>query len=234
MRNLVLAFIVIALAAPIAGRTASKLDDPIRGELRIDDPRSLPSCASGMAVDQLARATDLPVGFEASPDCWLSPRSRTPGASSGSLTGMSVREAFDRLIASMPMYSWKELNGVVVVRPTTAWADSDDFLNQPVQPFAVTNAHADDVLHTALRAVTPSLFLPHVDVPRSGQLSGQSMTVKFPGGTLLDAFNTIVGAHGAAQWQVGYGDGRAQVLLSTLAFPGDSVMAPAANPHRHR
>jgi hypothetical protein len=231
---MVLAFIGVALAAPIAAQTVSKLDGPIRGEFRIDDPRSLHSCASGVAVDQLARAANVLVGFETTRDCRPSPRVRTAGASSETMTGMSVREAFDHLIASMPMYSWKELNGVVVVRPKTAWADPDDLLNQPVQPFEVTNERADDVLHTVLRAVTPSLFLPHEDVPRSGQLVDHSMTVTFPGGTLLDAFNTIVGAHGSAQWQVGYVDGRAMVYLGTLVFPGDSVMAPAALPQPHR
>ena len=120
MRKMVLAFLGVTLAAPIAAQTASKLDDPIRGEFRIDDQRSLHACASGMAVDQLARAADVLVGFETTRDCWLSPRSRTAGASSETMTGMSVRTAFDHLIASMPMYSWKELNGVVVVRPTPA------------------------------------------------------------------------------------------------------------------
>jgi hypothetical protein len=48
MRTILL---VVTLAAPIAAQHASTLDDPIREEFRIDDPRSLLPCASGMAVD---------------------------------------------------------------------------------------------------------------------------------------------------------------------------------------
>ena len=176
----------------------------------------------------------VPVGFENTPDCWLTPRSLRAGAGSDIVTGMSARQVFDHVIASMPMFSWKALNRVVVVRPTSAWADPNDLLNQRVQPFEATNEYVDDVLHAVLRAATPSLYIPHEDVPRSGELVNHSMTLVFSGGTMLDALNAMVRAHGSAEWHVGYIDGGAYVLVNTLAFPGDQVMAPAALPQSRR
>jgi hypothetical protein len=100
--------LVVTLASPIAAQHARTLDDPIREEFRIDDPLSLHPCAGGMAVDQIARAAQVPVGFENTPDCWLSPRSLRAGAGGDTIAGMSARQAFDRLIASMPMFSLVE------------------------------------------------------------------------------------------------------------------------------
>lgn len=227
-------FLVVTLVMPVFAQNLTTLDDPIREDVRIDNPRFLPPCAGGMAVDQIARAAHVLVGFENTEDCAPGPRSLKAGAGSESISGMSARLAFDRWIVSRPMYSWKPLNGMVVFRPTTAWANADNVLNQTVQPFRVTNEHVDDILHTALRAATPSLFIPHEDVPRRSTLASHSMTVAFAGGTLLDALNAIVLAHGGAEWEVGYTGNRAHIVVSTVGFPKDSVMAPTALPQSHR
>jgi hypothetical protein len=218
MRTALSALLVVTLAAAIEAQQPLTLDDPIREELRIDNPRFVDPCASGQAVDQIARAAHMLVGFESTPDCWLCPRSLWAAPDGDILTGMSARQAFDHLIASMPTDSWKALNGIVVVRPTSAWNDPDNLLNQPVQPFEATNEHVVDILHAVLRATTPPLFLPHQDLPRSGELVNHSMTVVFPGGTMLDALNAVVRAHGSAEWQVGYASGFARIVVSTLAF----------------
>jgi hypothetical protein len=234
MRTILRASLVILLAAPMAAQKASTLDDPIPGEIRIDSPRSLHPCAGAQAVDQIARAAHMLVGFENAQGCWLAPRSRWAHPDGDKLTGLSPRLALDHVIAAMSSHLWRTVNGIIVVRPTTAWADPDDFLNQPVQPFEATNALVDEILHTALRAATPSVLLPHEDVPRHGALVSHSMTVQFSGGSMLDALNAIVGAHGSAEWEVGYSGNLAYVKVSTLAFPKDSVMAPAALPKPHR
>jgi hypothetical protein len=134
----------------------------------------------------------------------------------------------------MTSYSWKTVNGVVVVRPGAAWTNPDDFLNQTVQAFVATDESVDEILHTALRVATPSLLIPHEDLPRVGKLVSHSMTVEFSGGTVLDALNAILRAHGSAEWEVGYTGNHAMVVLSTLAFPKDSIMAPAALPRPRR
>jgi hypothetical protein len=234
MRTILPAVLVITLATPLVAQQASTLDDPIPGELRIDSPRSLHPCAGGQAVDQVARAAHVLVGFENGQDCFPGPRSLRADTDAENLTGLSARLAFDNVIASMTSYSWKTVNGVVVVRPRAAWTNPDYFLNQTVQPFVATDESVDEILHTALRAATPSLLIPHEDLPRVGKLASHSMTVEFSGGTMLDALNAIVRAHGSAEWEVGYTGNHAMVVLSTLAFPKDSIMAPAALPRPRR
>src|SRR5438309_958272 len=93
---------------PLAGQQPSSLDRPIQGDVRVADPRALHSCSSGLAVDHLARAAHVFVGFENTPDCPPSPRSRRPDENSETLTGLTVRQAFDHLIGLMPEFSWKE------------------------------------------------------------------------------------------------------------------------------
>jgi hypothetical protein len=228
---MLLGLLVTVLAQTVAAQNASKLDDPIGGECRIDNPRFLHPCNSGMAIDQLARKANVLVGFENTPDCQPSGRSLKAGATSEILTGMSARQAFDHLMTLMPMYAWKEMNGVVVVRPKAAWDNPRDLLNLPTNPFDATNARVDDVLHVLLHAVTPSVFIPHEDVPRPQGPINRPVAVVFSGGTMLDALNAIARAHGGIGWQLGYPSRHnAVITLNTLEFSGDSVIAPVAVP----
>lgn len=233
MRHLIPVFAVCLVAAPLAQQRASTLDDPIPGTFQMATLSAAHPCAGFMALDLLARVAHVPVGLEKTTDCALDGRTRTPGPESETVSGVSAREAVDHLVASMPRYSWKEVSGVVVIRPTSAWTDPHDLLNQHVQPFDASDVSPDDVLHATLRAATPSLFMPHQDVPRSGALVNLRMTIAFPGGTLLDALNAIVDASGSAAWQVGYVGGEAWLSVSTFDFPGDHVMAPAGLPQPH-
>lgn len=231
MRCMLLGVLVATLAQTVAAQNASKLDDPIGGEFRIDNPSFLHPCDGGMAVDQLARKANVLVGFENTPDCGPSPRSLNAGATSEILTGMSARQALNQLMTFMPMYSWKEMNGVVVVRPKAAWDNPRDLLNRPTSSFEATHERADDVLHTVLRAVTPPAFIPHEDVPRPDGSINRRIAVTFSGGTMLDALNAVVRAHGGLDWQLGYPGGkedRAVITLNTLEYPGDGVIAPVA------
>jgi len=233
-RTLAPAVPLILISVPTGAQNPQALDDPIQAEFRVDNPRSLHSCAGVQSLDQIARATHVLLGFENLPTCGLGPRSLFVGPDNENLSGMSARLAFDHFVEAMPSYSWKAVNGVAVVRPTEAWRDRDGLLNQTVQPFEARDQDVTAVLHAALHATAPSLWLPHTDVPRSGVLSSHLMTVTFPGGTLLDALNAIVSAHGAAEWEVGYIGGHAMIVLNTTAFNADAVMSPVALPQRRR
>jgi hypothetical protein len=63
------------VAAIVQGLDVAKhrLDEPIKGDLRILSPRFLRPCELGYAVLDLSRQANLPDGFESTPDCWLSP-----------------------------------------------------------------------------------------------------------------------------------------------------------------
>ena len=230
MQSMLAVSVFATLLPMLAIQTTSKLDAPIAGEWRIENPRFLPSCHSFRAVDQLARQANVLVGFENTPRCPPSSRSLIGESASETLTGMSVRQALDHLMTLMPMYSWKEMNGVIVVRPKAAWDDPGNPLNLPTNSFEATNERPDEVLHTALQAVRPSLFFPHEDVPRPDGAITRPVTVSFSGGTMLEALNAIARAHGGLEWQLGYPRSLAVITVSTLEFPGDSVIAPVALP----
>ena len=234
MRIIIFASLVVTLAGAIGAQNASKLDDPITGECRIDNPRFLNPCNSGMAVDQLARKAEVLVGFENMPNCPPSARSLKAGAAGETLTGMSARQAFDHLMTLMPTFSWKDMNGVVVVRPKAAWEDPRDPLNLSTGAFEAANERVDDVLHTVLHAVKPSMFIPHEDVPRPDGPITRPVAVAFSGGMMLDALNGVLRAHGGLEWQLGYPGNSAVITLSMLKFPGDGVIAPVAVPTPHR
>ena len=231
MGSMLFRLVVITLGVTAVTRGASNLDTPIRTEFSIDDPRSLDPCAGHLAVDQIARQANVLVGFENTPDCWLGPMAVKAGGVSEILTGMSARQAFDHLMTVTPMYSWREMEGVAVVRPKAAWDDPTDVLNLPAASFSAIDTPVNDALHTALQAVTPPVFYPHDDVPHFGRPIDVPVTVAFPGGTMLEALNAIVRAHQSAHWQLGYsGNNRATVALESLAFTGGGVMAPVALP----
>jgi hypothetical protein len=234
MKRLLIVAIICLSAGHVLGMAQRPFDEPVQVEFRVDNPRSLHACAGVRALDQIARATHVLLGFENLQTCGPGPRSLFVGPDNENLTGMSARLAFNRFIEAMPSYSWKPVNGVAVIRPTEAWDDGDGLLNQTVQPFEARDQNVNAVLHAALEATAPSLFLPHTHVPRRGVLSSQLITVTFPGGTLLDAFNAMVTAHGSAEWEVGYVGGHAMIVLTTTAFSADAVMCPVALPQRHR
>jgi hypothetical protein len=168
MGSMLFRLIVITLAVTAVTRGASNLDTPIRTEFRIDNPRFLDPCAGHLSVDQIARQANVLVGFENTPDCWLGPMAVNAGPVNEILTGMSARQAFDHLMTLMPMYSWKEMEGVAVVRPKAAWGDHTDVLNLPAASFSAIDSPVNDALHTALQVVTPPVFYPHDDVPLLG------------------------------------------------------------------
>jgi len=225
MRSMVVGLLVVALAQPVGGQKTSKLDDRIDGELRVD-AWFLSPCKMGLAIDQIARGADVLVGFQNTRDCWLNPRSPAGPNTGAVLMGVSAREAFDKLVELMPDYRWKEIDGVVVVRPNAAWDDPRDPLNFVTGPFDVKNVHVNDVLEVMLHAVVEPLVAPHLTVVNPNRPIDNLVSVTFPGGTMLDALNAVIRARGRAEWQVGYTGNGATVAVSTLEFGGGTVTAP--------
>lgn len=234
MRNIVLCLLVVALGLIVHAQNPSRLDDPIGGELRIDNPRAVRPCHIATVVNQIARKANIPVGVENTPDCWLSPRSIRAGVDSEVLRGMTARQAFDHLLGLMPGYCWQEMDGVVVIRPISAWTDSRNPLNLSIAPLSATNANLHSVFHLLLEGVRPPLSFPHVDVAYPARPIDSPVDVAFPSGTLLDALNAVVRARQGAEWEVGYADQRATIVVGTLELGGGRVMEPLALPQARR
>jgi hypothetical protein len=227
------------IAAIVQGLDVEKhrlMDEPIKGDLRILNPRFLGPCELGLAVLNLSAQAKVPVGFESTPDCWVSPMGTSPPLSDGgprteALTNMSMREAMDYVVALMPDYSWKAIDGVAIARPKAAWNNPTDPLNAPTNAFNAENVPLNDVLHTLLEAA--SLSAPHEDVPKQRPIN-RAMTVSFPGGTMLEAVNAVTRAYGNTQWQLGYSSGRAMIVFSAMERDRGVVMAPLQLPQPHR
>jgi hypothetical protein len=222
---------VLTLSAHATAQDTTKLDLPVRGELRIDNPGLIDRCAGLLAVNQIARQADVLVGFENARGCQMATRALKADIAPEALTGMSARQALDRLMTLMPGFSWRAIGGVAVVRPDTAWDDPADVLNLPTAAFSATDRSLNELLHTALRLVSPSAFYPHEDVPHSGRAIDAPVSVRFEGGTLLHALNALVTAHHAAEWNLVYRAGdRGAIALESLSLDGGGVIAPVKLP----
>lgn len=229
MRHLLpLAFVGAAISV-LGAQDISPLDVPIPGEFRVVDPalRRGP-CSLWTAVEQVARQGRVRVGFENTPDCHPGATSLSAGDGALQLDGSTPREAFDHLIVRYPTFRWHELDGVVVMRPVSAWENPAAILHRPVSPFAVDDVHVHYAMHAVLESAKPTLFQPHNRAklsvsgkrlldPSAAVAIDAPVSVRFDGGTLLEALNAVTTPHGRI-WQVGYLDDRLYISLQTLVF----------------
>jgi len=146
-------------------------------------------------VTRLATAVGVPMGIQTIPaDIPL--RARLLQGSQGvTVTGMPLWAALAAVIATNPGYEWRELHGMIVVRPTSAWQDPHDPLFRVVQSIRLSDVPGDAVI---------AELLGQIDRSKRGSSVGFSDTrrfsVDFSQGSLLDALNTIVKSHGAISW----------------------------------
>ena len=67
------------------------------------------------AVRDLANATRVPMGIE-----FLGP-GNPPRSAEIPATGRTLRDVLDAMVAINPRYEWREMDGVIVIRPTASW-----------------------------------------------------------------------------------------------------------------
>ena len=141
---------------------------------------------SESGVFDLANATRVPMGIE-----FLNPAShfQVPDIPA---TGRTLREVLDAMIAVDPRYEWREMDGVIVIRPVGAWNDPRDMLFRIVEPIHLIDVTPDD----AIRRIAREVGYPH---PITA-FPGKPMSLDLPQGTVLDLANAIVRAHGELTW----------------------------------
>ena len=198
--------VVAALVSTVALQGQSTLDDPVPA---FQVPRILPSCGIHIALHQFPRGTRLLLGVEYSNECgeayskldaWRELGRRyeeAAGRDPVRLEGLTVREALNDLVTRAPGYEWRELNGVAVVRPVAAWGDKADVLNLPIRPYSAAEAYLAVAVSSMLQTPAPNGF----PIGRYGPAS-RPFGFSFPGGTLLEALNSIVLANRGAAWEV--------------------------------
>jgi hypothetical protein len=110
------------------------------------------------AVGALSERVSMPYKTQSSRDApkivSVRPRPRD-------VRGLTLRQALDAAVASDRRYEWREMDGVVVVRPRAAWGDRDHPLLRPVTaadldaaglPTDVDGRTVFDALNAAVRA----------------------------------------------------------------------------------
>jgi hypothetical protein len=195
---------------------ASKLDRAATGKFYVSDIEEPDDCAMFDLFDQVARASNVPLGFENVADCGFGRRTIVREARARILSASTAREAFDQVAALNANFEWREVDGMVVVRPAGAWRDAGNLLNLPTHSFQVMNVAGDDALYRVLDATTPRITYVQSHQRASGSLDAP-VSVDFNGGSLLRALNAVVRAKGDAEWRVGYASGEAAILIGRLS-----------------
>jgi hypothetical protein len=217
MSSLVLATIAVSLL--VGGRTlrgASRLDRAIAGKFLVTDFTTPDDCAMFELFDQVARISNVPLGFQNLPGCGFGQRTIVASDRGRILVASTPREAFDEIAALNGSFRWQEMDGLAVVRPAAVWHDADDLLNLPAHAFQLMNVGADDALDRVLQSATPRVRYVQSRKRTYGPLEAP-LSVDFGGGTLLRALNAVVRAKGDAEWRVGYANTAAAILIGSLS-----------------
>ncbi len=232
--------VVVAVLAAARPSAQVSLDVPVRAGIRVAALDPARPCDLWRTVEHVARFTGVRVGFEHTANCWPAGQERRAYGPSIALAGLTPRMVFDQIVRARPEFAWREIDGVVVVRPLAAWQDSTHLLHRPVTPFAVARMHPHLVLHRAAQAARPSLVLEHdevgplsvlgrrLDDPAATGRIDLPIDVEFAGGTVLQALNAVTRPFGG-NWELGYG-GRPFFTVYTPDFDEGFTSLPLAAP----
>lgn len=145
---------------------------------------------TGPELAKLAVAAGVPMGFEAAGQ-------PTRLSHPVTATGRKLSEVLDDLIRADDRYEWREVDGVIVVRPQAAWRD----------PLSVFNTAVGPIRRREMQASDAASLMAQLFGVRSDLSSGPGDTIRFTvdlpdGGTLLGVLNAIVRAHGTMTWSL--------------------------------
>jgi hypothetical protein len=121
----------------------------------------------------------------------------TPDFTGVTLTGLTLRSALDALVAVDPRYEWREMSGVIVFRPATAWVDSADPLNR----LFGSMRHDNVPVATPIGEILAMLGAP--EYARNNFSDSRRISVDLPAGSALDHLNGLIRSHGEMCWQWG-------------------------------
>ena len=141
-------------------------------------------------IGALAAAAHVPMGFESA------------GADAEPLnvqaSGKPLRVVLDAIVAADPRYEWREDNGVAVLRPATAWTDTNDFLHRSAAAIRFDDAGVSDALQLVI-----GLFGEDLHPSQRNTLADpKRFNLDVPPGTVIEALDAIVRAHGALAWGI--------------------------------
>lgn len=141
-------------------------------------------------VKELAAAVRVPMGIET-----LSAPAAFVQSDAVRVTGLTLRDALQVLMTVDPGYAWREMDGVIVLRPVDAWNDGSSPLFR-----IVSDLHAENV--TVDRAIGVLMArLGDEDHVKNYFPDTRRISLDLPHGTVLDGLNHLVRAHGELCWE---------------------------------
>jgi hypothetical protein len=193
-----LAALVLVMACGVVARAQPQSLGERIIDLNITLDLPVNPCAVPRIVLTVARALGVPAGAETLPGrCTLDlPASiveRVP------LISMRLKDALDLLVKTDPRYQWMESDGVVIVRPLSAWTNDKHFLNSVIDRYELK----DDNIGGALDAIF-ARFKPAGHAGAELMAGVGSLTLSLGPISALEALDAVVRTHGAAQWSMAY------------------------------
>jgi hypothetical protein len=162
----------------------------------------------------LVSRAGMPTGFERSSRQYrrgMTPKERVD------LSQQSVREILDLLCMADPRYEWREMAGVIVVRPTEAWDDPMHPLHLPIR-FEVTDASMPELV--ARLAMFVGRYLG--PLPKPSPTHRRRFTLREDRASLLEVLNRIVLQDGRLAWQYLDDVANSSRSIQLRAFEGEN------------
>lgn len=110
--------------------------------------------------------------------------------------GVRLAQALDAAVAADRKYAWRVMDGVVVIRPVTAWTDASHPLLKPVAALRLESVYRSQLVDAVRRIVDPRSSASTPSAADEVRVS-----LDFAGGTLLDLLNAAARAGGSA-WRL--------------------------------
>ena len=177
----------------------------------------------GLWARRIAQGARVAVVFEPAP-----PRPSDALPTRVDLSGLTVRAALDLLVAMDARYSWREVAGAIVIRPTGAWDDGEHALNLPSVDTA-TDQPLSDAIRQVAGGAAPSeeMAVLAVQVDRGQRVAPSTEA----GQTVLTRLSAlaVAGELFIQVRDVRMGPGRF-VDVSTWDGQSYAILAPAEGP----
>jgi hypothetical protein len=148
------------------------------------------SCVTASSVLELAAVTRVPLGFESVAPvdgpvrCWRD---------SFNLSGFTLRDALDALVTLDARYEWREVFGVINMRPATASSTSQSNLLRLVPAMRLEDAPSAKAINTFISSLTGAPSYSNISDTRR-------ISIDVPIGIALDLLNELARTHGELSW----------------------------------
>jgi hypothetical protein len=141
-------------------------------------------------LKELAAAVRVPMGIET-----LSASTVFVQSDGVRVTGLTLRDALQVLTTIDPGYAWREMDGVIVLRPVDAWSDGSSPLFRLVSDLRAENVTVERAIGVLMARLGDDEHVKNF-FPDTRRIS-----LDLPQGSVLDGLNHLARAHGELCWE---------------------------------